>query len=146
MRAVIQRVSKASVQVQGQIVSQIGKGLLVYLGVAKNDGTKDAEFIVRKITELRIFEDDAGKMNLSVADISGSVLIISNFTLCGNCHKGRRPSFDGAAGPIIAEQLYESVVRAVMDCGLTVEKGRFQEHMHVDSINDGPVTFIVESD
>ncbi len=145
MRAVIQRVSKASVQVEGQVVGRIDKGLLVYLGVAKGDGPGDAEFIARKIAELRIFEDDAGKMNRSVCDVGGSVLIISNFTLCGNCRKGRRPSFDDAAEPAVAEHLYESVVQAVADCGLTVEKGRFQEHMRVESINDGPVTFIIES-
>ncbi|MGD9110153.1 MAG: D-aminoacyl-tRNA deacylase [Phycisphaerales bacterium] len=146
MRAVIQRVLKASVQVEGRIVGRIDKGLLVYLGVAKGDDSSDAKFIARKITELRIFEDDAGKMNRSVCDIGGSVLIISNFTLCSDCRKGRRPSFDNAAEPDVAEQLYEGVVRAVTDCGLTVEKGRFQEHMHIDSINDGPVTFILESD
>lgn len=145
MRAVIQRVSQASVRVEGQIVGRIEKGLLVYLGVAKGDGPGDAEFIAKKIAELRIFEDDTGKMNRNVCDVGGSVLIISNFTLCGNCRKGRRPSFDDAAEPAVAEQLYESVAKAVMDCGLTVEKGRFQKHMHVESINNGPVTFVIES-
>jgi D-tyrosyl-tRNA(Tyr) deacylase len=145
MRAVIQRVSQASVQVEGRIVGRIDRGLLVYLGVAKGDGASDAEFIARKIAELRVFEDDAGKMNRSVCDVGGSVLIISNFTLCGNCRKGRRPSFDDVAEPAVAEQFYESVVKAVSGYGLTVEKGRFQEHMHVESINDGPVTLSIDS-
>lgn len=145
MKAVIQRVSKASVSIDGETVGSIDRGLLVYIGVGNTDNAGDAEFIAKKITELRVFEDDDGKMNRCVSDIGGAVLIISNFTLCGNCRKGRRPSFDAAAEPEIAKQLYEKVADAVRGLGLTVEQGVFQAHMLVESVNDGPVTLLIDS-
>jgi D-aminoacyl-tRNA deacylase len=145
MKAVIQRVSVASVEVDGQIVGQIGRGLLVYLGVATADNDSDALFIAEKIANLRIFSDDAGKMNRSVLDISGQVLLVSNFTLQGDCRKGRRPGFDAAAEPQIAEQLYEKTANFIADKGLNVAKGIFGAYMQVKSINDGPITFILES-
>jgi D-aminoacyl-tRNA deacylase len=145
MRAVIQRVSSASVAVDNQIVGQIGKGLLIYLGIAKPDTQSDAEFLAEKIINLRIFADDAGKMNLSLQDISGQVLLVSNFTLQGDCRKGRRPGFDAAAEPVFAEQLYEKTANLIAGKGLTVAKGVFGAYMQVTSINDGPVTFILDS-
>ena len=146
MKAVIQRVSKASVSIEGKIVGSIDRGLLVYIGVGNTDNADDAHFIAKKIAELRVFEEDDGKMNRSVGDVVGAVLIISNFTLCGNCRKGRRPSFDAAAEPEIAKQLYEMVVEAVRGFGLTVEQGVFQAHMDVESVNDGPVTLLIDSE
>ena len=146
MKAVIQRVSKAAVTVDGEVVGSIEKGLLVYVGVGSADKADDAVFVGRKIAELRIFEDDDGKMNRSVCDVGGAVLVISNFTLCGNCRKGRRPSFDSAAAPEIAEELYEKVADTVRGYGLTVAEGVFQAHMHVESVNDGPVTLWVDSE
>jgi D-tyrosyl-tRNA(Tyr) deacylase len=146
MKAVIQRVSKASVSVDGKTVGSIGTGLLVYIGVSSTDKADDAEFIGRKIAELRLFEDESGKMNRSVCETGGAVLIISNFTLQGNCRKGRRPSFDSAAGPDEANELYEKVIDTVKGFGLAVEKGIFQAHMHVESINDGPVTLLIDSE
>jgi D-tyrosyl-tRNA(Tyr) deacylase len=146
MKAVIQRVSKASVIVDSKIVGSIGRGLLVYIGVSNTDKADDAAFVGRKIAELRLFEDEDGKMNRSVCETRGAVLIISNFTLQGNCRKGRRPSFDSAARPDEANELYEKVNETVKSFGLTVEKGIFQAHMHVESINDGPVTLLVDSE
>lgn len=146
MKAVIQRVSKASVTVDGKTVGSIGRGLLVYIGVGSTDKADDAAFVGRKIAELRIFEDEDGKMNRSVCDVGGAVLAISNFTLHGNCRKGRRPSFDSAAGPEAAKELYEKVIETVKEFGLTVEKGIFQAHMHVESVNDGPVTLLIDSE
>ncbi|MFA5553554.1 MAG: D-aminoacyl-tRNA deacylase [Phycisphaerae bacterium] len=145
MRAVIQRVLKASVKIDEKTVGQIDKGLLVYLGVEKNDSPDCVNYIAAKIAELRIFEDENGKMNRSVKDINGAVLIVSNFTLCGNCSKGRRPGFDNAAEPVLAEQLYQQTVKAVENHGLNVQTGVFQEHMEIQSINDGPINFIIES-
>lgn len=144
MRIVLQRVSGAKVEVAGEIAGEIGPGLLVYLSVSKGDGEDQAKFIADKIANLRVFEDDAGKMNLSVIDTGGQVLLISNFTLDGNCSKGRRPSFDNAAEPEKANELYQKVCRHVEQKGIDVERGIFQAHMHVSSVNDGPVTFIVE--
>jgi len=144
MRIVLQRVSGAKVEVAGEIAGEIGPGLLVYLSVSKGDGEDQAKFIADKIANLRVFEDDAGKMNLSVIDSGGQVLLISNFTLDGNCSKGRRPSFDNAAEPEKANELYDQVCRHVEQKGIDVERGIFQAHMHVSSVNDGPVTFIVE--
>ena len=144
MRAVVQRVLQAEVKVNGQTVGKIGKGLLVYLSVGKEDTEKDTEFIAEKLVNLRIFEDGAGKMNRSVIDVDGSVLLVSN-TLHGDCRKGRRPSFDAAAEPKSAQQLYERVIELVTGQGVVVEKGAFGEYMQVSSVNDGPVTFLLDS-
>jgi len=145
MRMVCQRVLEAEVKVNDQSVGKIGRGLLVFLGVGKGDTQKDAEFIAEKLVNLRIFADEAGKMNLSVQDIDGSILLISNFTLHGDCRKGRRPGFDAAAEPALAEQLYEKVIALIAQSDVPVEKGIFGEHMQVTSINDGPVTFLLDS-
>ena len=145
MRAVIQRVLQADVKVEGQQVGKIDKGLLVYLSVGKGDTEKDAEFMADKLVNLRIFADDAGKMNLSVLDVGGSILLVSNFTLHGDCQKGRRPGFDAAADPNLAEQLYEKTFELIAEKGVAVEKGTFGGYMHVSSTNDGPVTFLLDS-
>jgi len=145
MRAVIQRVLQAKVEVNNQAVGQIEKGLLVYLGVAKGDTEDDARFMANKLVNLRIFPDQAGKMNRSVQDVAGRILLVSNFTLHGDCRKGRRPGFDSAAEPALARQLYEKVGRLIAEEGITVETGLFGEYMHVSSINDGPVTFLLDS-
>ncbi|MBI5453665.1 MAG: D-tyrosyl-tRNA(Tyr) deacylase [Deltaproteobacteria bacterium] len=145
MRAVIQRVKSASVSVDGKVVGEIGKGILAYVGVEKGDVEADLRFISSKIASLRIFGDSEGRMNLSVKDIGGSVLVISQFTLLGDCTKGRRPSFDRAESPGEAKVLYERVAVALREEGLKVETGEFQAHMEVESVNDGPVTFILES-
>jgi D-tyrosyl-tRNA(Tyr) deacylase len=145
MRAVIQRVLQAEVKVNDKSVGQIGNGLLVYVSVGKTDTVRDAEFMAEKLVNLRIFADEAGKMNRSVGDIGGSILLVSNFTLHGDCRKGRRPGFDAAAEPSLAKQLYEKLGELITKQKVTVEKGIFGEHMHIDSINDGPVTFILDS-
>lgn len=145
MRMVCQRVLGAKVTVNDQPVGTIGKGLLVYLGVGKGDTVNDAEFMADKIVNLRIFADEAGKMNLSVQDVVGSILLISNFTLHGDCRKGRRPGFDAAAEPVLAEQLYEKVGDFIARQGVPIEKGVFGEYMQVTSVNDGPVTFLLDS-
>ena len=145
MRAVIQRVLQAEVTVEGRQVGKIEKGLLVYLGVGKEDTVKDAQFMADKLVNLRIFADQAGKMNRSVQDVGGVILLVSNFTLHGDCRKGRRPGFDAAAEPALAEQLYEKVAGLIAAQGIPVEKGVFGEYMHVASINDGPVTFLLDS-
>ena len=145
MRAVIQRVSEASVEVDGQVAGRIDRGLLVLLGVGKGDSEKDAEFVAEKLVNLRIFPDEQRKMNLSVQDVSGGILLVSKFTLHGDCRKGRRPGFDAAADPDSAEQLYEKTAALIAERGVPVEKGVFGEYMHVSSINDGPVTFILDS-
>ena len=142
---VCQRVLEAKVTVNDHPIGSIGKGLLVYLGVGKGDTLSDAQFIADKIVNLRIFADNAGKMNLSVQDVGGAILLISNFTLHGDCRKGRRPGFDAAAEPVLAEQLYEKVADLISEKGVPVEKGAFGEYMYVTSINDGPVTFLLDS-
>ena len=145
MRFICQRVTEAQVKVENGIIGKIGKGLLVYLGVGKGDTDADAQFIADKLVNLRIFADNEGKMNLSVQDVGGSILLISNFTLYGDCRKGRRPGFDAAAEPKIARQLYEKVIELIKNSDINVEKGVFGEHMHVSSINDGPVNFLLDS-
>ncbi len=145
MRMVCQRVLQAEVKVESQQVGKIDKGLLVYLSIGKEDTIKDAEFMADKLVNLRIFADEAGKMNRSVLDVGGAILLVSNFTLHGDCRKGRRPGFDAAAEPALAQQLYEKVIELVAEQGVAVEKGAFGEYMHVSSINDGPVTFLLDS-
>jgi len=145
MRAVVQRVSSASVAVGDRTVGAIGAGLLVLVGVEQGDGPVDVEYIARKIRELRIFEDGAQHMNRSVADVGGSVLVVSQFTLAADCRKGRRPSFDDAAAPQIAKPLYEDVVRELQAAGLPVATGEFQAMMQVSLVNDGPVTLLLDS-
>ena len=145
MRAVIQRVLQAKVEVDGQAAGQIDKGLLVYLSVGKGDTEDDGQFMADKLANLRIFADDAGKMNRSVQDIGGAILLVSNFTLHGDCRKGRRPGFDAAAQPQLAQQLYEKVAELISARGVKVEKGVFAAHMQVSSTNDGPVNFLLDS-
>jgi D-aminoacyl-tRNA deacylase len=145
MKAVIQRVTRASVEVNGEVVGRIDAGLLVLLGVEKEDNDADAEYIADKLTELRIFSDAHGKMNRSIVDIGGKLLIVSQFTLLGDTTKGRRPGFDRAAPPEHALALYERVVAIWRNRGMHVETGRFGAHMRVSLENDGPVTFLLES-
>ena len=145
MKAVIQRVTSASVEVGGKIVGQIGSGLVVLVGVAKGDGESDGRYLVEKIRTLRIFSDDQGKMNRSLVDVGGSVLLVSQFTLLGRTVNGRRPSFDEAAPPDQAKRLYEQVATDLRAQGTTVETGVFAAHMKVALLNDGPVTFVVDS-
>ena len=145
MRAVLQRVREATVTVDKHCVSQIAQGLLVYLGVAQEDTERDVAYVADKLAGLRIFADEAGKMNLSVRDVEGAILLISNFTLCGDCRKGRRPSFGQAAEPVQAESLYEAVATGLRKQGVPVEQGQFGAMMQVQSVNDGPVTFWLDS-
>lgn len=145
MRAVLQRVSRARVVIANREHSSIGNGILVLLGVEKGDSAEDAEILARKIVELRIFEDDAGKMNRSLIDVQGDVLAVSQFTLLGDCRKGRRPSFDEAAPPDEARQLYELFVEKIRESGTRAETGVFQAMMDVELVNQGPVTFILDS-
>ncbi len=145
MRACIQRVSAAQVVVAGEVVGRIDAGLLVLLGVAQGDEERDALMLADKIAGLRIFNDDAGKMNRALADVGGAMLVVSQFTLLGDASQGRRPSFTAAAPPDVAERLYEAFVARVKAQGLTVATGRFRTHMDVTLTNDGPVTLIVES-
>ncbi len=145
MKAVIQRVTEASVRVEGAVVGAIGQGMLVLLGVEKGDDASAADWLAEKITNLRIFEDTAGKMNLSLHDIGGELLVVSQFTLAGNCAKGRRPSFDAAAPPDEANRLYGYFVERTRSMGVPVATGVFRADMQVGLTNDGPVTFILES-
>jgi D-tyrosyl-tRNA(Tyr) deacylase len=146
MRIVVQRVTSARVRVGEEIVGEIGRGLLVLVSVAAGDGPRDIEYIAGKLRDLRIFEDDQGKMNRSVADTGGALLVVSQFTLHGDVRKGRRPSFDKAAPPPLALQMYEDLVRTLRDHGLRVETGAFQAHMQVELVNDGPVTILLDSE
>jgi D-tyrosyl-tRNA(Tyr) deacylase len=145
MRAVIQRVKQSSVKTNDEIVGRIGRGLLVLLGVAKGDSVADADYLANKITNLRIFEDEDGKMNRSLLETGGELLAVSQFTLLADCRKGRRPSFIAAAEPEKAIELYEKFVDGVRQKGVGVQTGRFQAMMEVALINDGPVTVIIES-
>jgi D-tyrosyl-tRNA(Tyr) deacylase len=145
MRAVIQRVSNASVVVGDETVGTIGKGVLVYLGAYKEDSDKDVEWTANKVSSLRIFQDENGKMSLSVSDVEGSVLVVSQFTLFGDVRKGRRPSFDDAAEPLLAQKLYEKVCEHLRSAGLRVETGRFRAKMSVRAEVDGPVTILMDS-
>jgi len=145
MRACVQRVSRAHVDIAGETVGAIERGLLVLLGVAPDDTQADVDYMVDKVAGLRIFEDAAGKMNLSLAEIGGAMLVVSQFTLYGDCRRGKRPSFTDAAPPEIAVPLYEAFVAGVRKLGLSVATGRFREHMAVSLVNDGPVTLLIES-
>src|SRR5208282_3667860 len=145
MRAVVQRASRASVKVNGELTGEIGKGLLVLLAVAREDGESDADYLAEKVCGLRVFEDEAGKMNLSVADVGGAVLAVSQFTLFGDVRRGKRPSFDAAARPEQARALYEHFVERIRALGLRCETGRFQEMMEVELVNSGPVTILLDS-
>lgn len=145
MRACVQRVSSARVVVDGETVGEVGRGLLVLLGVAATDDDEDLRWLVDKIVGLRIFEDADGKMNLGLADVAGELLVVSQFTLLGDCRKGRRPSFLAAAPPEQAERVYEQFVAGARSLGARVATGRFRMHMHVELVNDGPVTLVLDS-
>lgn len=145
MRAVVQRVDRASVTVDNKVVGQVEKGLMVLFGVAPDDTDKDLDYIVDKVAGLRIFEDAQEKMNLSVQDVGGSILAVSQFTLYGDCRKGKRPSFDGAGKPELANAYYEKFVAALRAKGLKVETGVFRAHMLVELVNNGPVTMLLDS-
>ena len=145
MRAVIQRVSTAKVKVGQEVTGAINNGFLVYLGVEKDDEKEDLDYILDKTVNLRVFEDEKGKMNLSIKEVDGSVLAVSQFTLCGDCRRGRRPSFSNAANLEKAEDFYNRYIQELRDRGIHVETGVFRAHMHVESINDGPVTILLDS-
>lgn len=145
MRAVIQRVKGAKVEVDGEVVGKIKQGYLVLLGVRKDDTEEDVRYLADKVIGLRIFEDETGKMNLSISDVKGEILAVSQFTLYGDCRKGRRPSFDEAAQPEVAERLYELFVEEIRKSGIKVETGRFCALMDVYLINSGPVTILLDS-
>jgi D-tyrosyl-tRNA(Tyr) deacylase len=145
MKACIQRVSSANVVVAGETVGEIGRGLLVLLGVAAEDNDEDLRWMVDKVVGLRIFNDADGKMNLALSDVGGELLVVSQFTLLGDCRKGRRPSFIAAAPPEKAERMYEEFVAAARQLGVRVATGRFRAHMEVELVNDGPVTLVIDS-
>ncbi len=145
MKALLQRVTRGSVSIAGEVVGQIGRGLVALIGVATGDTEKDAEYLARKVVSLRIFADEQGKFNLSVQDVSGELLVVSQFTLLADTRKGRRPSFVDAAPPDKARSLFERFVAETRKSGLRVETGRFQEHMQVEILNDGPVTVMLDS-
>lgn len=145
MRVVVQRVSRASVTIAGEVAGKIGRGLLVLLGVREGDGEKQINFLAEKLVNLRIFPDDEGKMNRSLLDIGGELLVVSQFTLYGDCRKGRRPSFIGAAGPEIAVPMYEQFVARLKQSGLNVQTGQFGAMMDVELVNEGPVTLMIDA-
>jgi D-tyrosyl-tRNA(Tyr) deacylase len=145
MRIVIQRVKEARVEIDGRVTGSIGAGLMLLVGIAKEDSHQDADYLLNKVLGLRIFQDDAGKMNLSVLDVRGGLLIVSNFTVYGDCRKGRRPSFDLAADPEKAEELYQYFVNRARAAAIQVETGIFRASMNVHLVNDGPVTLVCDS-
>ena len=145
MRAVVQRVSSSKVTVDGEVIGNINKGLLVLLGVTHEDTSKDVDYIIDKVLNLRIFEDENEKMNLSLKDVEGELLVVSQFTLYGDCRKGRRPSFSSAARPEVATKLYEEFIEKITKEGIVTQTGQFGAHMMVDLTNDGPVTILLES-
>lgn len=145
MRAVVQRAAKARVTVEGRITGEIGQGLVILLGIGQDDNDRDIEYLSDKIINLRIFEDDNDKMNISLLDIKGELLVVSQFTLYGDCRKGKRPSFDKAARPEAAEVLYEKFVERCRSLGIKTETGKFQAMMQVELQNDGPVTLLLDS-
>jgi D-tyrosyl-tRNA(Tyr) deacylase len=145
MRAVLQRVTRAKVTVEGAVTGEVGRGWLVLLGVAPTDGKKEIDWLADKVANLRAFADSDGKMNLAVQDVGGAVLVVSQFTLYGDCLKGRRPGFTAAAPPTIAEPLYEQFVTALKALGVPVATGRFAADMQVELVNDGPVTFVIDT-
>ena len=145
MRAVVQRVSSAAVIVDGHVTGRIARGLLVLVGVGREDGPRDVEYVAGKVRDLRLFEDETGKMNRSLGDMHGAALVVSQFTLYGDCRRGRRPSFDAAAPPDEAEPLYDAVVRTLREGGTSVETGVFRAMMDVELVNDGPVTVLLDS-
>ena len=145
MRSVIQRVSRAAVTIDGTVVGRIGTGLLALVGVAEGDTATDIDYTASKIRDLRVFADEHGRMNRSVVDVGGQVLVVSQFTLLGDVRKGRRPGFDAAAPPEVAKARYEDLVGRLRDVGLAVETGVFQAQMQVDLVNDGPVTILLDS-
>jgi D-tyrosyl-tRNA(Tyr) deacylase len=145
MRAVIQRVKSAEVYVDGRVSGKIGNGLLVFVGVAKGDGENDLSFLASKLPDLRIFEDASGKFNLSLKEKAGEILIVSQFTLYGDCRKGRRPSFTEAEEPAMAKGLYEQLISRLKQQGIPVQSGEFQTKMEVHLVNDGPVTLLLDS-
>jgi len=145
MRAVVQRVTFARVRVDGRVVGEIGPGLLVFAGVEKGDGSEDIAYVAGKVNDLRIFEDAAGKMNLSLQEARGSALVVSQFTLCGDARRGRRPSFDAAESPDTARLVYERLLVALRELQVVVQTGEFQAHMDVELSNDGPVTLLLDS-
>ena len=145
MKALIQRVSRARVLVDGEVKGSTGGGLLILFGAGREDGPQDVAWLVRKTVNLRIFEDEAGKLNLSVKDVGGGALVVSQFTLYADCRRGNRPGFDQAAPPELARDLYEQYVAGLREAGLPVSTGVFQAHMAVESVNDGPVTIMLES-
>lgn len=144
MKALVQRVKSASVLIEGKVYSQISQGMLIFLGVEKPDEISNAQKLSEKLVNLRIFDDENGKMNKSLLDIQGEILVVSQFTLLGDCKKGTRPSFDKAAPPEVANELYEKFVELIAQYGLIVKTGKFQAMMDVSLINDGPVTFMIE--
>jgi len=145
MRAVVQRVASASVTVDGKLISEIGKGLLIFHGVAQEDTSADLDYLTNKVANLRVFEDDEGRMNRSLLEIGGEALVVSQFTLYGDCRKGRRPSFIDAAPPDKAEEFYQQFIRALSNTGISVRAGIFQAMMDVELVNDGPVTILLDS-
>ena len=145
MRAVVQRVASARVRVDDRVFGEIGVGLVVLAGIEKGDAAEDVKYMAAKVKDLRVFEDSAGKMNVPVAEVGGQVLVVSQFTLCGDCRRGRRPSFDEAESPAMAKPLYEALLSELRRLNLNVETGQFQAHMQVELVNDGPVTLLLDS-